>query len=41
MRVAEVKQYLWRFKSGRDYDKSERMRKDFQEKKTDDMGCKS
>lgn len=34
IRVAEIKQYLWRFKSGRDYIKSRRMRKDCQEKKT-------
>lgn len=38
MRIAEVKQYLWKLKNGRDYKKSEQMRKDFQEKKTDDMG---
>ena len=40
MRVAEAKQYLWRFKSGGDYNKSELMRKDFQGKKTDDMCLK-
>lgn len=40
MRIAEVKQYLWKLKNRRDYKKSEQMRKDFQEKKTDDIGLK-
>lgn len=40
-RVAEIKQYLLRFKSGKDYMKSGRIRKDFQEKETGDMGVTS
>lgn len=40
MRVAEIRQCLWRFKSGRDYIKPGGMRKDFQEKERDDIVLK-
>lgn len=40
-RVVEIKQHLLRFKSGKDYMKSGGIRKDFQKKKTDDMGVTS